>query len=207
MTNVASCKSILKVLRQRDTSPHISKCVLLFQILLASMVVCHVQHLTKFHLITHSVVSTGYYCHRQYKYDHLLPVPTMYVLVPCSVMGPGLEHNTRIIRDESLDTDGIVAAIVIYLCYITTQHIYWLFSASRYFERAADVVIIGKDRVKTSSYQMSLVSIEYPAPNGTSCTYWYYLTLSVLNWHWLEPQTEWSSVFSVVCLIDLCASG
>jgi hypothetical protein len=35
----------------------------------------------------------------------------MYVLVPCSVIGPGLEHNTRIIRDESLETKGIVAAI------------------------------------------------------------------------------------------------
>jgi hypothetical protein len=35
----------------------------------------------------------------------------MYVLVPCSVIGPGLQHSTRIIRDESLETDGIVAAI------------------------------------------------------------------------------------------------
>jgi hypothetical protein len=35
----------------------------------------------------------------------------MYVLVPCSVIGLGLQHNTRIIRDESLETDGIVAAI------------------------------------------------------------------------------------------------
>jgi hypothetical protein len=50
------------------------------------------------------------YCHNHRKY-HLFPVPIIYVLVPCSVMGPGLEHNTRIIRDESLETEGIVAAI------------------------------------------------------------------------------------------------
>jgi len=60
------------------------------------------------------VVSTRYYCRSQYKHDHLLPVPIIYVLVPCSVMGPGLQHNTRIIRDESLETDGIVAAMVTY---------------------------------------------------------------------------------------------
>jgi hypothetical protein len=71
------------------------------------------------------VVSTGYYCHNQYKHDYLRPVPTIYVLVPCSVMGPGLQHNTRIIRDESLETDGIVAAMVTYSFNITTQHIYY----------------------------------------------------------------------------------
>jgi hypothetical protein len=69
------------------------------------------------------VVSTGY-CHSQYKHDYLLPVPIIYVLVPCSVMGPGLQHNTRIIRDESLETDGIVAAMVTYSFDIITQHIY-----------------------------------------------------------------------------------
>jgi len=71
------------------------------------------------------VVSAGYYCHSQYKHDYLLPVPIIYVLVPCSVMGPGLQHNTRIIRDESLETDGIVAAMVIYSFDVTTQHIHY----------------------------------------------------------------------------------
>lgn len=122
--NVASCKSILKVLRHRNMSPHISKCIILLKVLMESTIVRYVQHLTKFYSIIHSVVSTGHYCHRQYKQDHLLPVPIMYVLVPCSVMGLGLQHNTRIIRDERLETDGIVAAIVTYSCDITTQHIY-----------------------------------------------------------------------------------
>jgi hypothetical protein len=59
----------------------------------------------------------------QYKHDYLFPVPITYVLVPCSVMGPGLQHNTRIIRDESLETAGIVAAMVTY-SFVNTTHIY-----------------------------------------------------------------------------------
>jgi hypothetical protein len=89
------------------------------------------------------VVSTGY-CHSQYKHDYLLPVPIIYVLVPCSVKGPGLQHNTRIIRDESLETDWIVAAMVTYSFDIITQHIYRLFSASTYVTRTDDFLLITK---------------------------------------------------------------
>jgi hypothetical protein len=98
----------LKVLGHRNTSP---QCVILLNDHDGKYgnVLCSAPHKIIFY---HTfVVSTGHYCHSQYKHDYLLPFPIIYVLVPCSVMGPGLQHNTRIIRDESLETDGIVAAI------------------------------------------------------------------------------------------------
>jgi hypothetical protein len=104
-TNEASFKSILKELGNRNISSHYSKPATLLK------AVCHVQHFTELYFTAHSVVSTEYSCHGKCKYDHLFPVPIMYEFVPCSVIGPGLQHNTRIIRDESLETDGIVAAI------------------------------------------------------------------------------------------------
>lgn len=47
--------------------------------------------------------------------QYLLPVPIIYVFVPCKVICPGLHPNTLMILLESLVTTGITAAIVM-LC-------------------------------------------------------------------------------------------
>lgn len=44
---------------------------------------------------------------------YLLPVPTRYVLVPCRVMGPGLQPNTRTTRLDSCSMRCRAAAISI----------------------------------------------------------------------------------------------
>ena len=40
------------------------------------------------------------------KFAYLLPVPTMYVLVPCKVIIPGFCPRTRITRDDKRSTLG-----------------------------------------------------------------------------------------------------
>lgn len=43
--------------------------------------------------------------------NYLLPLPMRYVLVPCSVIGLGLQPRIRISREEILLTAGIVAMV------------------------------------------------------------------------------------------------
>lgn len=44
-----------------------------------------------------------------YTIIYLLPVPTMYVLVPCSVIGLGLSPRTLITRGDNSFTKGSVS--------------------------------------------------------------------------------------------------